>query len=200
MIHEAVHKEIRKIFHHPENLTRQFLGSGARYRRDLLPVLFATLGFDVGAEIGVRFGEYSKRMCEANPNLKIYCIDPWMAYGDGKYTQERQGRIYEVAANTLKSFNAEIVRKTSMDALGDFKDGSLDFVYIDGDHSFKHAVMDIIFWAEKVKGGGIVAVHDYHHGRNVDVKYAVDAYILASGIYPCYVTKEAQPTAFWVKL
>lgn len=199
MIHEEVHREIRKVFHYPEDVTRHFLGSSIRYRRELLPILFANLKFNTGAEIGVRFGEYSKKMCEANPNLKMYCVDPWMPYGNGKYTKERQDRIYEVAVNTLKPFNAEIIRKTSMDALVGFEDGSLDFVYIDGDHSFKHAVMDIIFWSEKVKSGGIVAVHDYHHGRNVDVKYAVDGYVLSNGIYPCYVTKEAQPTAFWVK-
>ena len=36
----------------------------------------------------------------------------------------------------------------------------LDFVYIDGNHSFKHAKQDIEMWWEKLKPGGILCGHD----------------------------------------
>ncbi len=48
-----------------------------------------------------------------------------------------------------------------MDALEDFEDNSLDFVYIDGDHNFKHISEDIYEWTKKVRSGGIVSGHDY---------------------------------------
>ena len=87
-----------------------------------------------------------------------------------------------------------------MDAAKEIDPSSLDFAYIDADHSFDFVIEDIIHWSNRVRSGGVVACHDYHHGRNVDVVYAVDAYTRAHHIDPWYVTKESQPTAYWIKL
>jgi hypothetical protein len=43
----------------------------------------------------------------------------------------------------------------------DVTNGSLDFVYIDGNHRFEQVVADLAAWAPKVRPGGIVAGHDY---------------------------------------
>lgn len=86
-----------------------------------------------------------------------------------------------------------------MDAVGQFKDGSLDFVYIDGDHSFENCILDILHWTKKVRPNGVVAVHDYHPYVGLDVMLAVDAYTRANHIDPWYVTREMEPTAYWVK-
>ena len=73
-----------------------------------------------------------------------------------------------------------------MDAVKDFADGSLDFVYIDGHHGFKYVAEDIWEWHKKVKKGGIVAGHDYftlnkdpRHPYCNHVKEVVDAYVKA---------------------
>ena len=89
------------------------------------------------------------------------------------------------------------IKKASMDALSDVKDGELDFVFIDGNHLFNYAMADIIFWSPKVRSGGMIAVHDYYQGESGVVK-AVDCYTYCNHIIPWYTTKELQPTAFWV--
>jgi glycosyltransferase involved in cell wall biosynthesis len=48
-----------------------------------------------------------------------------------------------------------------MQAVTDFADESLDFVYIDGNHQLKYVVEDIVEWTKKIKKGGIIAGHDY---------------------------------------
>ena len=48
-----------------------------------------------------------------------------------------------------------------MDAVKDFKDESLDFVYIDANHGYESTKEDIREWSKKVKKGGIVSGHDY---------------------------------------
>jgi hypothetical protein len=69
-----------------------------------------------------------------------------------------------------------------MDALKDFDDGSLDFVYLDGDHRFPYIAEDIFFWWNKVKKGGILSGHDYFctdpRANNVlcHVSHVVDAF------------------------
>ncbi len=192
------HKTIRRIFHFNDCAYQAIpWGSSQKYGRDLFPVLFAKLGFNVGAEIGVRRARFSVKLCKANPKLKLYCIDPWAAYG--RYTQEKQDSILELAKKNLDGYSASIIRKPSMEALADIEDESLDFCCIDGEHTFDYCCPDIIYWSKKVRTGGIITVHDYHYGRNVQVVEAVNAYTRAHHIDPWYVTKETQPTAYWVK-
>jgi predicted O-methyltransferase YrrM len=41
-----------------------------------------------------------------------------------------------------------------------FADGSVDFVFIDGDHSYEAVARDITAWRGKIKPGGAIAGHD----------------------------------------
>lgn len=170
--------------------------SSPRGTRETLAELFNELGFKQGVEVGTRWGSYAMVLCAKNPGLMLHCVDPWKSYSH--LTQIRQDEIYAGAVKNLKPFNARILRMTSMEALEKFPDGSLDFVFIDGNHEFDHACPDIIFWAKKVKRGGIVAVHDYGHFHWAGVVEAVDAYTHCHHIDPWYCTREREPTAFWV--
>lgn len=165
-------------------------------RKDLAE-LFHTLGFKTGVEIGTRTGTYSEILCKANPGLKLACVDPWCAYNG--HSQESQDAKFAEAQRVLKPFDVRFVRQPSLFAVDGFVDASLDFVYVDGHHSFENAVQDIIRWAYKVKPGGIVAVHDYHPYVGCDVMEAVNAYTKCHHIDPWYVTREYEPTAFWVQ-
>lgn len=42
-----------------------------------------------------------------------------------------------------------------------YKDGSIDFLFIDGDHSFEGVVKDIQAWLPKMKEGGVIAGDDF---------------------------------------
>lgn len=173
-------------------------GASRKRTREDLATVFAECGFTEGAEIGVRRGRFSALLCERVPGLHISCIDPWAAYGN-KYTQKKQDAIYADAVAALSQRNATIIRKASLDALADFPDKILDFVFIDGNHTYDHVAPDIIFWAQKVKSGGIVAVHDYYAFGWSGVVPAVNGYVQSHDIRPWYVTKELEPTAFWVQ-
>lgn len=199
MVNSEVHAEIWKTFRLNNRRRRKAIPycSGWRYTRNDLTKVFRNVGYKKGAEIGVRFGYFSKIICENNPDLKLYCIDPWDAY-DTKYPQEKQDEIYLKAVENLEPYNVQIVRMTSMNALDQFADGSLDFVYIDGNHDFDYVMMDIICWSKKVRSGGIVAGHDYYSGE-VGIMKAVDAYTHSHNIRPWYVTKDQMPTFYWVK-
>jgi hypothetical protein len=194
-----VHKLIWKHFHFSGNQRPIPWGSSMRYTRDRLGRLFADAGYTVGAEVGVREGKFSRVLCKANPDLHLFCVDPWMPYGGRKYTKEKQDGLFEIAKKTLAPYNVTFIRKTSMEGVKDFKENSLDFVYIDGNHLFDFVMEDIIHWSRRVRSGGIIAAHDFHYGSNVEVVEACMAYTRANHIDPWYVTKEPQPTAYWVK-
>jgi len=192
--YKNVHKTIRRVMkvRYKGRKVLPFMSS-KRYGRNLLPQLFKELDFNIGAEIGVQKGKYSELLCKGNPKLKLYSIDPWKAYNS--ISQGTHDARYEQTVGRLNPYNATIIRKTSIDALADFNDHVLDFVYIDGNHAFDYVVQDIIHWSKKVKHGGIIACHDYHDAQ---VGRAIDSYIYCHVINPWYMLQEAQSTAYWV--
>lgn len=176
-------------------------------RRDLA-LLFHELKFKKGAEIGVESGEYSETLVSLNPGLELYCIDAWKAYRGYRdhVSQEKIDGFYETAQHRLSRYGAELIRKFSMDAVQDFKDNGLDFVYIDANHSFDYVIMDIIEWSKKVKPGGIVAGHDYVRRKNitdrVHVVQAVQSYTYCHDIETWFTVGGAAKETrswFWVK-
>ena len=148
--------------------------------RSDLSKFFKERGYKVGAEIGVYKGEFTELFCQEG--LNIFAIDPWTVY----YLEPKQKRhdaLYEHTKLRLAKYsNCTIIRKSSMEALSDFEDGSLDFVYIDGDHSYKTCMEDITEWSKKVKKGGVVSGHDYSGASSAEVKLAVDDYVKANNI------------------
>lgn len=160
--------------------------------RKVLAELFAELGFKVGVEVGVERGLYTEVLCKANPDAKIYAVDPWEAYtGYRDYvSQEKVSTFYLDAQERLAKYNCEIIKKYSMDAVRDFENGSLDFVYIDGNHQFEFVAQDIGFWTRKVRKGGIVAGHDFIRRKAPTATHVVEAlqgYTYAYDIQPWFL-------------
>ena len=144
-------------------------------RKDLAKY-FNELGFKVGAEIGVAEGRFSEILCQEIPALKLFCIDVWQPYEKSWRGKNYQEDAYHQAKEKLSKYNAELIRKPSVEASLDIKDGSLDFVFIDGNHIFDHVMTDIILWSRKVKKGGIVSGHDYCFFTDSGVVEAVNIY------------------------
>lgn len=151
---------------------------------------FRELDFQTGVEIGVAEGEYSKILCEVNPQLKLFGVDPYVGYKEyGDYVRKSTfNRLKEEAHTRLDPYVQRgryvLYEEMSIDALKRFEDNSLDFVYIDGNHQDPYVTQDIEEWTKKVKIGGIVAGHDYSRIKRVkwDVKDAIHKYTEENGL------------------
>jgi len=183
--------------------------------RDDLPEFFREMGYKVGAEIGVYGGEFTEKFCRAG--LKMHAIDPWVSFRDYQRRQSKCSALYEETKKRLKGYDCNIIRKTSTEAVKDFENESLDFVYIDGNHQIKYVIEDIFEWSFKIKKGGCISGHDYFYGRpNAGClgmnhcRYAVDAYTSCYGIKDYYVIGRRKPKTedeirdrwrswFWIK-
>ena len=182
--------------------------------REDLPKFFKDLGFKVGSEIGVDRGHFSESLCRSG--LRVYAIDPWLDYGDYRNRRKKQKEMdswYESTKEKLAPYNCEIIRKFSLDAVKDFEDGSLDFVYIDGAHDFQNVTNDIVEWSKKVRKGGVISGHDYiiidRINDIIHVKQVVDAYTRAYKIDPWFILgrkdqregeiRDKQRSWFWIK-
>lgn len=79
--------------------------------------------------------------------------------------QQDMEALYE---GVLDRFKAEIergqvviLRQRSVDAAVDIADSALDFVYIDGDHTYASVKTDLETYYRVVKSGGFLAGDDY---------------------------------------
>lgn len=197
---------------------RQYIVEIPNMGRDDMTKLFAELGFNKGAEIGVERGLYSEVLAKANPALQLSCIDPWAV---GAYEadihgvdreQEQYDKRYQETVERLAPYTCTIIRKGSMEAVKDFADGSLDFVYIDANHDFVNFTNDLHYWKQKVRSGGIVSGHDYANypfKKFNHVKRALQAYAKCYHMIPLFIvgsmayeegeTRDRYRSWFWVK-
>ncbi len=60
------------------------------------------------------------------------------------------------------------IRSASDDAAAHFEDGTVDFVFIDANHTYDFVRRDVLAWLPKVKPGGIIAGHDYNAPHEVE--------------------------------
>jgi hypothetical protein len=148
-----------------------------------------------GAEIGVFRGEMSAALL-AREDLSLLLVDSWeangAAYDSGcgdwhtNLSKEEQDGFYNQAIKSIAfaSDRARIYRRRSTAASCEASDNSLDFVFIDADHSHKGCLTDITHWAPKVKRGGVLCGHDYDNPDYPEfgVKRAVDEYAAAMAL------------------
>lgn len=141
----------------------------------------------VGVEIGVFKGRLSSRLLVSDPTLYLYMVDPWAAVESGSwsdtddvlagFTQDQHDNAMKQAIQAVERFHGrhEIMRMTSLEAAAKFSAHSVDFVFIDGDHSYTGCSADIDAWLPKVRNGGILGGHDYREDKaGFGVKRAVD--------------------------
>lgn len=94
--------------------------------------------------------------------IKVYAVDTWR----GSPEHGEQPDLYETFLKNMEPL-AELytpVRQPSIEASLSFRDGSLDFVFIDAAHEYESVKSDLASWRSKVKPGGVMAGHDYQCG------------------------------------
>ena len=120
----------------------------------------------VGVEIGVCLAHTTESFVKGIKNLKkLYAIDNYPTFvdwGGADFNKERQDLMKEAAKEKLIPYKdkVEFLHVSSEEFVKTLKDESLDFVFIDGDHSFEAALKDFQNYYPKIKKGGIFAGHD----------------------------------------
>lgn len=165
----------------------------------MFPLYLQALGHHgTAVEVGVAEGHYSSIFLSLWPG-KYVMVDRWahipgyddVMNGPDEEHQERFRQALAVAAQYAN--RVHVLRADSLTAAEQFGDRTLDFVYIDADHSYAGCKADIYAWAPKVKAGGILAGHDYYNRPPFEVRRAVAE--TCGG--PCGVTHEPSPS-WWV--
>eukprot|EP00601_Ochromonadales_sp_CCMP2298_P004451 CAMPEP_0173170536 /NCGR_PEP_ID=MMETSP1141-20130122/1285_1 /TAXON_ID=483371 /ORGANISM="non described non described, Strain CCMP2298" /LENGTH=215 /DNA_ID=CAMNT_0014092427 /DNA_START=228 /DNA_END=875 /DNA_ORIENTATION=- len=140
---------------------------------------------EVCVEIGVARGELSHALLKHLPHIKEYhAVDPFVGgYDKGDQMSEllesMNGSIPwgQAVLYAQRGFGDKfrMHQGFSHDIVGHFPNNSVDCVFIDGDHTFKGAQLDIQLWTRVLKTGGRYFFDDYST-MFMGVVYAVDGF------------------------
>jgi hypothetical protein len=107
---------------------------------------------------------------------QLILIDPWRHHAEESYEwamyggradggQAEMDRVYDAVLDrfTKEIDNERVVvrRESSIEAATELADEYLDWVYIDGDHTYEAVCADLEAYWRVVKAGGILAGDDY---------------------------------------
>lgn len=141
-----------------------------------------------GLEIGCAEGDTSSFLLENLPELHLIGVDPYTDYIDwnGNNLNSRQ-KTYEDLIERLSIYNRfDLIRKTSDDGAEDVANESLDFIFIDGVHTYEQVKKDCENYYSKLKPGGLFSGHDYN--TISEVKKAVDEFAKAQDKKQIFLT------------
>lgn len=115
-------------------------------------------GWAKGAEIGLWYGKTFFHLLDAG--LSMVGVDIWIP-GHQYHNDVMANRARILCRAYEYGDRARIIELPSIEAAELVENGSLDFVFIDGDHSLPGVCADIQSWSPKVREGGFVTGHDW---------------------------------------
>lgn len=136
-----------------------------------------------GAELGVFDGITFFHLLRHCPDLRLLGVDVWdQPHQEGRTksgekcrcaycedTRQRR-RLFGGDAASMrasverqaKNYTARLFVGKTSEAVRTVADDSLDFVFIDADHSVEGVSEDILHWVPKIKPGGVLSGHDWN--------------------------------------
>ena len=142
----------------------------------------------ISVEIGSYIGASSLMIGKGlNNESKLFCIDTWEndAMTEGSWnTFEVFRKNTQIVSNIINT-----IKSNSYAAAKDFN-YKIDFLFIDGDHSYEGVKADVDAWFEKLKPGGIIIMHDISWAEGV-IKVVEDE------LKPYLKEIDQLPNMFW---
>lgn len=140
-----------------ENVFNQYVGNSPRV-------------LEIGSFEGRSSVWLMERLSKLHGGGELYCVDPWVGADfrtesfDMTAAEARFRRNVAIAQERFPGVTLHQMKETSVDAcsllLLEARD-SFDFIYVDGDHTSKAALTDLILCHHLCKKNGIIAVDDY---------------------------------------
>jgi hypothetical protein len=119
-------------------------------------------------EVGVWKGDFAKHILEQCEFVeRYYMIDPWANLPDWNKPFNVEQELFEAVyaeamqktAFALKKI--VVLRGRTTEVVDKIEDNSLDFIYIDGDHTLRGITIDLIKLLPKIKEGGFIGGDDF---------------------------------------
>lgn len=162
----------------------------------------------IGVEVGTLYGEFMESIMRQWEGQLLHCIDPWERQPPDVYkepvNESDWDQIYRSARGRADKFpmRVNLIRGYSPQEAERFRDGFLDFVYIDANHSLECARSDLSAWWDKLRPGGLFGGHDYRTDtkwpQNCEVEQAVNEFCSVRGLPKPHVSYAPGDCSWWI--
>jgi len=142
---------------------------------------------EIGSYLGASSCFIAAGIKKVEINSKLYCIDTWQ---NDSMTEGNRDTYTEFLKNTSK-YNELIfpIRSSSVGASKMF-DEKIDFLFIDGDHSYEGVKSDVDAWLPKLNAGALVIFHDSGWAEGVKK-------VITEDIKPIIQNEDSLPNMWW---
>ena len=136
--------------------------------------------FRIGAEIGCANGNTTGHILKNTKVRKLYAVDLWHPSNDRFSSKQYDGWNFKRMQSRFERaihgnrHRVVLLKGISWEVADSVEDGTLDFIFIDADHSYQSVKRDILAWTPKLKEGGMISGHDTHFK---DVYRAINFYV-----------------------
>ena len=159
--------------------------------RDDLPRLLRWLNLrGEGAELGVWQGAFARHLLESSHLSVYHLIDYWGGSDGEKNLKMTQGALHRHQARY------RVHKMLTTEAVKQFRDGQLDYLYIDATHTYNDVRRELPAYYPKVKVGGIIAGHDWNSWPVAD---AVQEFADVHGIRLYHTLSDRLPSWYFIK-
>jgi len=142
--------------------------SSSTDRVQLWEKILRTLKAETVAEIGVWKGNFAQQMLERCECIRqYYMVDPWATLPDWNkplnVAAQNFDAVYEEAMKktAFAASKITVLRGRTKEVVDRIPDNSLDFAYIDGDHTLRGITIDLIKLLPKIRSGGFIGGDDF---------------------------------------
>ena len=127
------------------------------HRKLWLEKLVKENNFTRGIEIGVQGGVTFTHLLESCPDLHMTGIDLWYYPKHQAQYDKMKREVYRLHGQNDR---ATLINENTKSAHIHIQYESVDFIFIDADHTYEGVKRDIGNYASKVKVGGYICGHD----------------------------------------
>lgn len=124
---------------------------------------------EIGSWLGRSAAFMGVEIMNSRKPIRLHCIDPWIDGGpdlkETKYYRELQEPPLMIFSRNTHAVRDVIEphagHSQNPHLVSCFADHSIDFLMIDGDHSYEPVKADIAGWLPKMKAGALIAGDDW---------------------------------------
>ena len=121
---------------------------------------------ELGTHTGVSYSAFCQAVARCGLDTRCYAVDTWRGdahagcYGNEVF--EEFSRFHDERYSTFST----LLRTTFDQALSQFTDGTVDFLHIDGLHTYDAVRHDFKSWKPKLSQDAVVLLHDTNERRD----------------------------------
>lgn len=138
--------------------------AGAEILPDRIALLRRMVSQGVVAELGVDKGDFSAHILSVSQPNKLFLVDLW---GSRRYSTDKRDLVLNKFSREIDRGKVEVRQERSTAFAHSISESSLDWVYVDTDHSFQTTKSELDTLEDKVRLGGFILGDDFTWGNIV---------------------------------